>query len=400
MRIDHKAHAVQLRCQVKRKAVEKNMYVFGVFAVMIAVGALIGAVTNHFAIKMLFRPYKAVYIFGKRVPFTPGLIPKRRDELARQMGQMVTGHLLTTEGLKKRLASDAVKSQAVQVGERLLARLSQSTATVEEALESIGISNPAQKADRAVSRLADEKLSAFLEAYENEPLKKLFPLEAQEKLKEKIPMVSSYILSRAVSYFESDEGKERLGHMIDDFLKERGMLGSMVQMFLGNSSLVDRVQPEIVKFLKNGETARLLTDLLENEWDKLKEYTFKEADDKWNLKSLIFDLKEKLLKRFSLQPFFEKTIGSSIASVEREIALRLPQIADRLLEEAGRRLDQVLKQLELEQIVKEQVDNFPVERLEEMVLSISKREFKMITYLGGLLGGIIGAVQAIFVILI
>ncbi|MCI4130139.1 DUF445 domain-containing protein [Bacillus haynesii] len=376
------------------------MYVFGVFAVMIAVGALIGAVTNHFAIKMLFRPYKAIYIFGKRVPFTPGLIPKRRDELARQMGQMVTGHLLTTEGIKTRLASDAVKSQAVQVGERLLAHLSQSTATVEEALESIGISNPAQKADQAVSRWADEKLSAFLEAYENEPLKELIPLEAQEKLKEKIPMVSGYILSRAVSYFESDEGKERLGHMIDDFLKERGMLGSMVQMFLGNSSLVDRVQPEIVKFLKNGETARLLTDLLENEWDKLKEYTFKEADDKWNLKPLIFDLKEKFLKRFSLQPFFEKTIGSSISSFERDIALRLPQMADRLLEEAGRRLDQVLKQLELEQIVKEQVDNFPVERLEEMVLSISKREFKMITYLGGLLGGIIGAVQAIFVILI
>ncbi|MCY8143425.1 DUF445 domain-containing protein [Bacillus haynesii] len=376
------------------------MYVLGIFAVMIAVGALIGAVTNHFAIKMLFRPYKAIYIFGKRVPFTPGLIPKRRDELARQMGQMVTGHLLTTEGIKKRLASDAVKSQAVQVGERLLAHLSQSTATVEEALESIGISNPAQKADRAVSRWADEKLSAFLEAYENEPLKELIPLEAQEKLKEKIPMVSGYILSRAVSYFESDEGKERLGHMIDDFLKERGMLGSMVQMFLGNSSLVDRVQPEIVKFLKNGETARFLTDLLENEWDKLKEYTFKEADDKWNLKPLIFDLKEKFLKRFSLQPYFEKTIGSSISSFERDIALRLPQMADRLLEEAGRRLDQVLKQLELEQIVKEQVDNFPVERLEEMVLSISKREFKMITYLGGLLGGIIGAVQAIFVILI
>ncbi|MFB6498132.1 DUF445 domain-containing protein [Bacillus haynesii] len=376
------------------------MYVFGIFAVMIAVGALIGAVTNHFAIKMLFRPYKAIYIFGKRVPFTPGLIPKRRDELARQMGQMVTGHLLTTEGIKTRLASDAVKSQAVQVGERLLAHLSQSTATVEEALESIGISNPAQKADQAVSRWADEKLSAFLEAYENEPLKELIPLEAQEKLKEKIPMVSGYILSRAVSYFESDEGKERLGHMIDDFLKERGMLGSMVQMFLGNSSLVDRVQPEIVKFLKNGETARLLTDLLENEWEKLKEYTFKEADDKWNLKPLIFDLKEKFLKRFSLQPFFEKTIGSSISSFERDIALRLPQMADRLLEEAGRRLDQVLKQLELEQIVKEQVDNFPVERLEEMVLSISKREFKMITYLGGLLGGIIGAVQAIFVILI
>lgn len=113
-----------------------------------------------------------------------------------------------------------------------------------------------------------------------------------------------------------------------------------------------------------------------------------------------FRFEGKVFETILASAVFRKTIGSSIASVERDIALRLPQIADRLLEEAGRRLDQVLKQLELEQIVKEQVDNFPVERLEEMVLSISKREFKMITYLGGLLGGIIGAVQAIFVILI
>ncbi|MDI5790122.1 DUF445 family protein [Bacillus licheniformis] len=113
------------------------------FAVMIAVGALIGAVTNHLRLNA-FRPYKAIYIFGKRVPFTPGLIPKRRDELARQMGQMVTGHLLTTEGLKKGL--HPMRSKPGGAGWReALARLSQSTATVEEALESIGISNPAQK---------------------------------------------------------------------------------------------------------------------------------------------------------------------------------------------------------------------------------------------------------------
>lgn len=382
------------------KAVEKEMYVLGIFVIMIAIGALIGAVTNHFAIKMLFRPYKAHYIFGKRVPFTPGLIPKRRDELARQMGQMVVNHLLTTEGIKKRLASDAVKKEALQLGERLLAHFSKSPSTLEETLEKIGIAKPAQQADQFVNKWTDEKLSALLSTYENEPLKELIPIEAQEKLKEKIPMVSGYILKRAVSYFESDEGKNRLGHMIDDFLKERGMLGSMVQMFLGNSSLIDRVQPEIIKFLKNGETDRLLTDLLENEWDKLKEFTFKEADEKWNLKTLIMNVKEKLMIRFSLAPFFARSTGSYVSMIEQNITERLPEIFDRLLEEAGRRLDDILKRLQLEDIVKEQVDNFPVERLEEMVLSISKREFKMITYLGGLLGGIIGAVQALFVILI
>ncbi|UOY88405.1 DUF445 domain-containing protein [Bacillus glycinifermentans] len=375
------------------------MNVVGTFIFMIVIGALIGAVTNHFAIQMLFRPYKAHYIFGKRIPFTPGLIPKRRDELAKQMGQMVVNHLLTTEGIKKRLASDAVKKQAVQLGERLVSAASESQITVAEALEAIGVANAAQKADQFVNKWTDEKLAAYLATYKNEPLKDLIPQEAQDKLSEKLPMVSDYILERAVSYFESDAGKSRLGNMIDDFLKERGMIGSMVQMFLGNSSLVDRVQPEILKFLKNDETARLLTDLLQNEWDKLKEYSFKEADEKWNLESLIMNVKKKFMTRFSLAPFFERTTGSYVSMFETDAAKRLPEVTGRLLDAACRNLDDVLKQLRLEDIVKEQVDNFPVERLEEMVLSISKREFKMITYLGGLLGGIIGAIQAVFVIL-
>ncbi|MCL6616572.1 MAG: DUF445 family protein, partial [Anoxybacillus ayderensis] len=41
---------------------------------MIAVGALIGGMTNSLAIKMLFRPYRPMYIAGRRIPFTPGLI--------------------------------------------------------------------------------------------------------------------------------------------------------------------------------------------------------------------------------------------------------------------------------------------------------------------------------------
>ncbi|WP_252314102.1 DUF445 family protein [Sinobaca sp. H24] len=35
-------------------------------------------------------------------------------------------------------------------------------------------------------------------------------------------------------------------------------------------------------------------------------------------------------------------------------------------------------------------------RLEAMVLAISGKEFKMITYLGALLGGFIGAFQGLF----
>lgn len=376
------------------------MGIAGTFIFMIVIGAAIGAVTNHLAIQMLFRPYKAYYLFGKRVPFTPGLIPRRRDELAKQMGLMVVNHLLTPEGIKKRLVSDAAKTQALRVGEQLIQRLSLSEVTVKEALEKAGIKRPEKAADAWISSWTDDKLNELFRQYGDQSLKELVPIEVQEKLEEKIPMISGYILSRSVRYFESDEGKIRLGNMIDDFLKERGMLGSMVQMFLGNSSLADRVLPELLKFLRNEETNKLLSDLLKNEWGKLREYTFNEADEKWNAKALIFSLKRRVLQSFSTAPFFDNTIGTLTVRYESELTQQmLPALLDKLLEGISSNLESVLKRLRLEEIVKEQVDQFPVERLEEMVLSISKKEFKMITYLGGLLGGIIGAIQALFVIL-
>ncbi|AMK71607.1 DUF445 domain-containing protein [Bacillus subtilis] len=376
------------------------MGIAGTFIFMIVIGAAIGAVTNHLAIQMLFRPYKAYYLFGKRVPFTPGLIPRRRDELAKQMGLMVVNHLLTPEGIKKRLVSDAAKTQALRVGEQLIQKLSLSEVTVKEALEKAGMKRPEKAADAWISSWTDDKLNELFRQYGHQSLKELVPIEVQEKLEEKIPMISGYILSRSVRYFESDEGKIRLGNMIDDFLKERGMLGSMVQMFLGNSSLADRVLPELLKFLRNEETNKLLSDLLKNEWGKLREYTFNEADEKWNAKALIFSLKRRVLQAFSTAPFFDNTIGTLTVRYESELTQQmLPALLDKLLEGISSNLESVLKRLRLEEIVKEQVDQFPVERLEEMVLSISKKEFKMITYLGGLLGGIIGAIQALFVIL-
>ncbi|WP_416720613.1 DUF445 domain-containing protein [Bacillus subtilis] len=376
------------------------MGIAGTFIFMIVIGAAIGAVTNHLAIQMLFRPYKAYYLFGKRVPFTPGLIPRRRDELAKQMGLMVVNHLLTPAGIKKRLVSDAAKTQALRVGEQLIQKLSLSEVTVKEALEKAGMKRPEKAADAWISSWTDDKLNELFRQYGDQSLKELVPIEVQEKLEEKIPMISGYILSRSVSYFESDEGKIRLGNMIDDFLKERGMLGSMVQMFLGNSSLADRVLPELLKFLRNEETNKLLSDLLKNEWGKLREYTFNEADEKWNAKALIFSLKRRMLQAFSTAPFFDNTIGTLTVRYESELTQQmLPALLDKLLEGISSNLESVLKRLRLEEIVKEQVDQFPVERLEEMVLSISKKEFKMITYLGGLLGGIIGAIQALFVIL-
>lgn len=74
-------------------------------------GALIGYVTNYIAIRMLFRPLRAWRIFGLRVPLTPGIIPSRRAELARRIGDMVGGHLLTAEDVGRALEKESFRRE-------------------------------------------------------------------------------------------------------------------------------------------------------------------------------------------------------------------------------------------------------------------------------------------------
>ncbi|MGC8868843.1 MAG: DUF445 domain-containing protein [Sulfurihydrogenibium sp.] len=64
-------------------------------------GAVIGYITNWLAIKMLFRPYNEVRIFGVKVPFTPGLIPQRREEIAKSIAKVIRKHLINPENLHK-----------------------------------------------------------------------------------------------------------------------------------------------------------------------------------------------------------------------------------------------------------------------------------------------------------
>lgn len=58
------------------------------------VGAIIGAVTNQIAIKMLFRPYTPILVFGQRMWFTPGVIPAQREIIASNIAETFEEQLL------------------------------------------------------------------------------------------------------------------------------------------------------------------------------------------------------------------------------------------------------------------------------------------------------------------
>jgi uncharacterized membrane protein YheB (UPF0754 family) len=70
------------------------------------IGAFIGYLTNKIAIRMLFRPLKAWYVFGLRVPMTPGVIPSKRRDLAENIGIMVGEHLLTARDIGTALSME------------------------------------------------------------------------------------------------------------------------------------------------------------------------------------------------------------------------------------------------------------------------------------------------------
>ncbi|MBP3869861.1 MAG: DUF445 family protein [Faecalicoccus sp.] len=73
------------------------------------IGAVIGYITNYLAVKMLFRPYHPVKIGNFTLPFTPGIIPKRKEELAKALGNMVNRYLLGEEDIINKLKSDDIK---------------------------------------------------------------------------------------------------------------------------------------------------------------------------------------------------------------------------------------------------------------------------------------------------
>ena len=84
--------------------------------VLPAIGGVIGYATNWLAVKMLFRPIKPVNLLGLRLQ---GLMPRRQQDMARNIGEVVGVHLLRHEDVVQalgRLDLQAMLSQMLDTG--------------------------------------------------------------------------------------------------------------------------------------------------------------------------------------------------------------------------------------------------------------------------------------------
>ena len=72
------------------------------------IAAAIGWFTNFIAVRMIFRPHRRIKILG--VPIQ-GLLPKRKTEFAKSIGQTVEEHLISSDDIKKVLEDPKAKAR-------------------------------------------------------------------------------------------------------------------------------------------------------------------------------------------------------------------------------------------------------------------------------------------------
>ena len=89
---------------------------------MVSVGTLIGWFTNYLAIKLLFRPYKEVNLLFFKIQ---GLIPKRRDEIAENISEVVEKELISLDDIAEKFQNSEFSGEMIDelldkiIGEKL-----------------------------------------------------------------------------------------------------------------------------------------------------------------------------------------------------------------------------------------------------------------------------------------
>lgn len=202
------------------------------------IGAVIGYCTNYIAVKMLFRPRRPVYLFGHKLPLTPGAIPKGKDRLAKAVANVVTTSLITPEDLEKQLTAPAVEGAVVN---KLMDVMEQNT---RESL--LAITGSEDRYERGREKLTQMLTQQILEGVQNMDVGSIIVREGEKAVQEKLAgsMLAMFISMDKISAITGD-----MGGRIAQYLEEHG---------------AEHIQPEVeakLAQLESGNPMQILHDM-------------------------------------------------------------------------------------------------------------------------------------------
>lgn len=257
------------------------------------IGAVIGTVTNGIAIKMLFRPWKPIYIGKFQVPFTPGLIPKEKPRLAKAIANVVGNNLLDSGTIKETLLSDEMKEKLSCVIERKITSLSESTQSVAGFLEERGIMSTIDEKESTLKDTAAQAISQKLVSINVSA--SIVDFASEELLKNANPMIAG-IASKAIS-----SARDSIISKINEIISEKA--------------------PEIISELIDSEYEKIKEKPV-NEFTSLLTEKFPDYNEQiWKIYNLLIEkYLDQILRGFNINKIVEQKINDfELPELERLI---------------------------------------------------------------------------------
>ena len=394
-----------------------------------AAGTIIGYFTNDLAIKMLFRPYKPIYIAKRRLPFTPGLIPRNQNRLAKRVSDTIMSSLLTPEELQN-LAKRLLQTERVEAAILWLLQL---------ALNQV-------RADR--EQKTAKILAEILEDLFGQALPRLLKVLSRREhfLEEQLNQIFDQVL---LEFQLTDAQARQLADWLLQALLPPDLIRRALVEFLTdrNIQVIDEGFRE-----KTSGTYWVVANLfgLRNALTRLRAFCLEEQEmANTRLKELLLSLQVRnrlriWLKSLSLQNLpvstvrqLRKTIReavrnyiqesgaqfiedfgqsinwhqvavlivnrlqastavtSSLGTISQELAL----ILERYLEEDLEKIvAQAIPILSIDQVIIDRVNATSAQELEAAIQGIVKSELQAIVNLGGILGFVIGLLQTVILL--
>ena len=393
-------------------------------------GGLIGYYTNDIAIKMLFRPYKAVYVLGKKVPFTPGLIPSNQERLGQNIANAIMKSLLTPEEMQN-LARRLLQPERLQGGIFWLLRLvvdqvkgdknPRSTKILAGVLRDLlGESLP-----RLLKVLARQE--TFLETQINQIFDKVlleFQLSEEQSvrladwlLEIVLPpdrlrqVIIDFLTDRTIqtideSFREKTSGtywvvanlfglKNTLTRLRTFCLDEKEATNKRLQELIKDLKMRDRIKELLQNLSLQNLPVGTVRQLRKTIRDSVREYLQNSGSDllkeltesaDWERISIV------LLNRLSSSA----VVNTSLEVVARDLALILEKYLTQDLEII---VAQAIPILSIDQVIVERVKATSPAELEDAIEGIVRNELQAIVTLGGVLGFFVGLLQVGFLFL-
>lgn len=321
------------------------------------IGGVIGYITNDIAIRMLFRPHQAKYLFGRKLPFTPGIIPKEKGRIAGAVGGAISDNLMNQEVLEKNLLS-----------EEMMGKLS---ATFDRFFET--------------QRKSDESLRVFLKRFLSDEEIESISSDMQGQLTTLISkkMADSEVGGK-IAHMAVDHVMQKMQHFgshIGDALSENGIgkgggFGDMISRgfgrIFGNSS-----KKHASDFI-NSLAAPVEQALAKNINEMLRD----------NSAEMVGGMIQKERQRL-----LDCRMSELLEGKEEQIAQLKSSIISLYQYVITERLPRILHALDISKMIETRINEMEMEEAEPLIMDVMHKELKAIVWLGALLGAIMGSLN-------